>query len=159
MSKLTKEVVELINDSESIKIIATSDEQGNPHIAFKGCLTVLEDGNLAFAEEFEGSQTNINLVKSIWFDRNVEVTVRGKNRTKFQIKGKPYRYAYTGPLFKKFYLAARKKWGPDSDIAGVWVITPEEVKNETFAVKKKEEDEKHPFFKHFDRESVWHKGG
>jgi hypothetical protein len=154
MSKLSKEVADLINDHESIKILATTDEKGVPHTAFKRCLTVLEDGNLAFAEVFEGSQTNINLVRSLWFDKEVELTIRGKNGAIFQIRGKPYKYIYTGPLFKKFYLAARKKWGQDSELAGVWVIIPEEVRDETYEVRKKVEDELHPFFKHFDRESV-----
>ncbi len=154
MSKLSKEVVDLINAPESIKIVATSDEDGNPHTAFKGCLTVLEDGNLAFAEAFEGSRTNINLVRSIWFDKDVQLTIRGKDGAVFQIKGKPYKYVYTGCLFKKFYLAARRNRGLDSELAGVWIITPQEVKNETYEVRKKEEDEKHPFFRHFDRESV-----
>ena len=154
MSELPKEVVDLINDSESIKVLATADEEGNPHTVFKDSLTVLDDGKLAFGEEFEGSQTNVNLVRSIWFNKNVELTVRDRHGTTFQIKGKPYRYVHSGPLFKKFYLAERKKWGPDSELAGVWIITPEEVRNETYEVRKKEEDEKHPFFRHFDRESV-----
>ncbi|MBU1181350.1 MAG: hypothetical protein KKF00_04145 [Proteobacteria bacterium] len=154
MSKLTKEIVDLINDSESIKVLATADEEGNPCTAFKDSLTVLGDGNLAFGEEFEGSQTNVNLVRSIWFNKSVELTVRDRRGTTFQIKGKPYRYVHAGPLFKKFYLAEREKRGPDSELAGVWIITPEEVRNETYEVRKKEEDERHPFFRHFDRESV-----
>lgn len=154
MSLLPKEVLDLINDSESIKILATTDEKGNPHTAFKDSLTVLDDGKLAFGEEFEGSQTNVNLVRSIWFNGNVELTVRDGSGTTYQIKGKPYRYVHAGPLFKEFYLAEREKRGPDSELAGVWIITPEEVRNETYEVRKKEEDEKHPFFRHFDRESV-----
>jgi hypothetical protein len=154
MSILSKNIIDLINDSESIKLVATSDENGNPHIAFKGCLTVLEDGNLAFAEAFEGSQTSINLTRGIWFNNNVELTVRGKDEQTFQIIGKPYKYVYTGELFKKFYQSARKKWGADSELAGVWIITPNEVKNETYEIRKREEDEKHPFFRHLDRSSV-----
>jgi hypothetical protein len=154
MSLLPKEVVDLIKDSESIKVLATTDEKGNPHIAFKDSLTVLDDGKLAFGEEFEGSQTNVNLVRSIWFNGNVILTVRDKGGTTFQIKGKPYRYAHAGPLFKEFYISEREKRGPDSELAGVWIITPEELRNETYEVRKKEEDEKHPFFRHFDRESV-----
>lgn len=154
MSKLPKEVVDLINDSESIKVLATSDEEGNPHTAFKESLTVLEDGNLAFGEEFEGSQTNVNLVRSLWFNKSVELIVRNKDGTTFQIKGRPYRYDHAGPLFKKFYLAEREKRGPDSELAGVWIITPEEFSDETYEVKKKREDERHPFFRHFDRSSV-----
>jgi hypothetical protein len=154
MFKLPKKIVDLINDPGAIKVIATSDEEGNPHTAFKESLTVLDDGNLAFGEEFEGSQTNVNLVRSIWFKKDVELTVRDKNGTTFQIKGKPYRFVHAGPLFKKFYLAEREKRGPDSELAGIWIITPEEVKDETYEVRKKEEDEKHPFFRHFDRSSV-----
>jgi hypothetical protein len=154
MSKLGQEVADLINDSESIKILATADEEGNPHVAFKGCLTVLEDGNLALAEGFEGSQTNINLVRSLWFNKEVELTIRAKDGRVFKITGKPYKYTYTGPLFKRFYQSSREKWGSDSELAGVWIIKPEEFKNETLQVKRKEEDEKHPFFRHLDRESV-----
>lgn len=154
MIRLPKEVVDLISEPESIKIVATTDEEGNPHAVFKDFVNVLEDGNIAFGEEFEGSPTNVNLVRAIWFDKNVELAIRGKDGTTYRIKGKPYKYVYTGPLFKRFYLAARKKWGPDSELAGVWVITPQEVKNETYEVRKKEEDEKHPFFRHLDRSSV-----
>lgn len=154
MSKLTREIVDLINDPESVKVLATADEEGNPCTAFKDGLTVLDDGNLAFGEEFEGSQTNVNLVRSIWFNKDVELTVRDRRGKTFQIIGKPYRYVHAGPLFKKFYLAEREKRGPDSELAGVWIITPEEVRNETYEVRKKEEDERHPFFRHFDRASV-----
>lgn len=154
MVRLTKEVIDLVNDSESVKIVTTADEDGNPHAALKDSLTVLDDGNLAFGEEFEGSQTNVNLVRSIWFNKNVELTVSNKSGTTFQIIGKPYRYAHAGPLFKKFYLSEREKRGPDSELAGVWIITPEEVRNETYEIRRKEEDERHPFFRHFDRSSV-----
>jgi hypothetical protein len=154
MNKLPKEAADIIRDPESIKVLTTVDEEGNPHVAFKDGLTVLDDGNLAFGEEFEGSQTNVNLVRSIWFNKNVELTVRDRSGTTFQIVGKPYRYAHAGSLFKKFYLAEREKRGADSELAGVWVIIPEQVRNETYDVRKKEEDEKHPFFRHFDRSSV-----
>lgn len=154
MYKLPKEAADIIRDSASIKILTTVDEEGNPHAAFKEDLTVLDDGNLAFGEQFEGSQTNVNLVRSIWFDKYVELTVRNGSGATYQITGKPYRYAHSGPLFKKFYLAERRKRGDDSELAGVWIVVPERVRNETYEVRKKEEDDKHPFFRHFDRASV-----
>lgn len=154
MVKLSQETVSIIRNSEAIKILTTVDEEGNPHADFREDLMVLDDGHLAFGEPFEGSQTNVNLVRSLWFDKNVELTVRDGNGTTFQIVGKPYRYTHTGALFKKFYLAEREKRGADSELAGVWIIIPEEVRNETYEVRKKEEDEKHPFFRHFDRASV-----
>ena len=154
MDRLPQEALNLIKNSETIKILTTVDEDGNPHAAFREDLTVQDDGNLAFGEPFEGSQTNVNLVRSLWFDKKVELTLRDRSGTTFQIVGKPYRYAHSGPLFKKFYLAEREKRGADSELAGVWIIKPEEVRNETYDVRKKEEDEKHPFFRHFDRASV-----
>jgi len=154
MDRLPQEALNIIKNSETIKILTTVDEDGNPHAAFREDLTILDDGNLAFGEPFEGSQTNVNLVRSLWFDKNVELTLRDRSGTTFQIIGKPYRYAHSGPLFKKFYMAEREKRGADSELAGVWIIRPEEVKNETYEVRKKEEDEKHPFFRHFDRASV-----
>lgn len=154
MVKLPKEALDIICDPGSVKVLTTVDEDGSPHAAFRDDLTVLEDGNLAFGEPFEGSQTNVNLVRSIWFSRNVELTVRDRSGTTYQITGKPYRYAHAGPLFRQFYLAERKKRGDDSELAGVWIIVPERVRNETYEVRKREEDEKHPFFRHFDRSSV-----
>lgn len=154
MDKLPKEAAEIIRDPGSIKVLTTVDEEGNPHAAFRDDLTVLDDGNLAFGEVFEGSQTNVNLVRNIWFDKNVELTVRDGKGTTFQIIGKPYRFTHAGPLFRKFYLAERERRGADSELAGVWIIVPERIRNETYEVRKEEEDEKHPFFRHFDRASV-----
>jgi len=151
MAKLSKEIVALIRDPRSIKVIATSDDNGIPHSAFKNCLTVLEDGNLAFAEVFEGSRTNANLVRSVWFDKDVDVLVRGEDGTTWRIAARAYKYSYTGPLFQKFYDAARQKRGPDSELGGVWIVTPLEVTNETYSVRKIEEDERHPFYRHLDR--------
>lgn len=152
--KLPKEVTDIIGHPESIKVLTTVGEEGRPHAAFRDDLMVLDDGSLAFGEPFEGSQTNVNLIRSLWFDKKVELTVRNRDGATFQIIGKPYRYAPVGPLFSKFYRAEREKRGADSELAGVWIIRPEEVRNETYDVRKKEEDEKHPFFRHFDRASV-----
>jgi predicted pyridoxine 5'-phosphate oxidase superfamily flavin-nucleotide-binding protein len=154
MSKLPEEVIRLLKDYESNKALATVDDQGNPHVVFKGSVTVLDDGSIAYAEVLESSQTNANLIYSLWFDKKVAVIVRGKDGISYQIKGKPVRYDYTSPLFKEFYLKARERKGPDSEVAGVWIIAPESVRNETPAVRKAEEEKKHPFFRHLDRESV-----
>lgn len=154
MVRLPKEIADIINEPGAVKVLTTVDEEGNPHASFKDGLTVLEDGSLAFGEEFEGSQTNVNLIRSLWFNKTVELTVRGGAGTTYRIAGKPYRYDHAGPLFKKFYAAERQKRGADSELAGVWVVVPEQFRDETYAVRKKEEDERHPFFRHFDRSSV-----
>lgn len=154
MSVLSQEVIELIKDRESFKVLATVDDKGIPHVVFKGSLTVLDENTLVYAEAIESSQTNSNLINSLWFDKKIAITVRGKNGISYQIKGKPVRYDFTSKLFKEFYRKAREKKGSDSELSGLWYIEPEAVKNETPSVRRVEEDRKHPFFRHLDRQIV-----
>lgn len=154
MVKLQEEVIRLLKDPEAQKALATVDEQGVPHLVFKDSLTVLDDGKIAYAEELDSSQANKNMVRGIWFDKTVAVTV-AKESVAYQIKGKPYKCLITGALFKQFLMEARKKRGPDSDIQSVWIITPEEVRDATPAQRVKDEEQNRPFFnRHLDRESL-----
>ncbi len=150
---LPAEVIELLKDPSAVKVVATTDERGHPHAELKESLTVLDDGVIAYGEALESSRTNSNMLRSIWFDKVVAVLVRGNSGRSYQIKGKAYRYVINGPIFKQFYLDARRKEGPDSELAGVWLITSDEVSNETFSVRKEEEERKHPGMRHFDRAS------
>lgn len=154
MSLLTAQIIALLEDPEAVKVVATTDEQGRPHAVRREGFTVLDDGSLAYAEGLESSQTNSNLLRALWYDRYVAVTVFGKEGAAFQIKGKPVRFDFTSPLYKRFYQAARESYGKDSDITGVWLIAPEEVRNEAFEVRKAEEERTHPYFRHLDRESI-----
>jgi hypothetical protein len=154
MVKLQEEVIRLLKDPEAQKALATVDEKGVPHLVFKDSLTVLDDGKIAYAEELDSSQANKNMVRGIWFDKTVAVTV-AKESVAYQIKGKPYKCLITGALFKQFLMEARKKKGPDSDIQSVWIITPEEVRDATPAQRVKDEEQNRPFFnRHLDRESL-----
>lgn len=150
---LTAEVIELLRDPSTLKVLATTDEAGNPHAVLKDTLTILDDGFIAYGETLESSRTNSNVLRSTWFDKVVAVLLCSADGRSYQIKGKPYRYVTTGSLFKQFYLAARRRDGPDSDLAGIWLIAPLEVRNETFAVRKEEEERKHPNMRHLDRAS------
>lgn len=147
---LPEAAVKMLLDPKSIKVLATTDDQGNVHVVAKDSLTLLDDGSLAYGEVMESSLTNANMVRGIWFDRRLAVLVSRQGRC-YQIKGKPHRYVTTGPLFKQFYLAAREKLGPDSDLAGVWIIAVDEVREQTLAARKAEEERKHPNMRHFDR--------
>lgn len=55
----------------------------------KDSLKVLDDGTLAFYELLETSQTQKNLVYSIWFNKYVSVTVVTKDGRSYQLKGIP----------------------------------------------------------------------
>jgi len=150
MSKLPEELIALLNDTGSIKVIATIDGEGHPHVVVKGSLTTLDDETIVFAEGLEGSLSNKNLVRSIWFDKKVAINIT-KGLTSYQVKGRPYKYLITGRVFRQLLDRARERRGAEADIAGVWVITPEEVRNESPAVRSSlARDERGLFHSHLD---------
>ena len=151
--QLSRNIIELIEDNNTTKVLATLDANGFPHAVVKQSLHTGEDGNLLYLELLESSLTNRNLVRSIWFNQKVSIALWGKNGQSYQIKGKPVKTHITGPLFQKHYLAVRERLG-DVELAAVWVIEPEEVVDESFARRKAEEEAAHPFFRHLDRLAV-----
>ncbi|MBC7963109.1 MAG: pyridoxamine 5'-phosphate oxidase family protein, partial [Steroidobacteraceae bacterium] len=102
-TKLNKEIIALFNSDDSTKVLATVNEQGYPHAATKPYIRVADDGNLLYLELVESSRTQKNLVRSIWFDQKVSISVSGKNGQSWQIKGKPVKTLITGPVFLHHY--------------------------------------------------------
>jgi predicted pyridoxine 5'-phosphate oxidase superfamily flavin-nucleotide-binding protein len=151
--QLTQDIIDLIEDKETTKVLATLDADGFPHAVVKQSLQPGEDGTLLYLELLESSLTNRNLVRSIWFNQKVSIALTGKNGQSYQIKGKPVKTHITGPVFQKHYLAVRERFG-DVDLAAVWVIEPEEITDESFARRKAEEEAAHPLFRHLDRLAV-----
>ena len=96
---LSAEVISLLKDRASLKVLATTDGQGNPHAVVKGSLTVLDDGLLAYREAIASSRANANMLRSVWFDKAVSVLVVGSNGHAYQIKGRTHRYVISGPIF------------------------------------------------------------
>jgi|AGTN01.1.fsa_nt_gi hypothetical protein len=148
--KLTEEVLRLLESGDTVKILATVDGNGVPHAVVKDAVFPDEEGKLISLEVIESSRTNSNLVHSIWFKRKVALTLLGSDGTSYQIKGTPTHCLVTGPIFERHYRAVREKLG-DVDLAAVWVIVPEEIRNETFRVRAEEEAVAHPLFLHLDR--------
>jgi hypothetical protein len=158
MGLLNRELIDIIQDDKSIKMIATVDEEGFPHVVQREDFKVLEDESIVFAEWRESSLTNSNLVRAIWFGGRAALFVSFVSNNKnvsYQIKGIPVRFDYVSSLYREFYAAARKKYGGDSDITGLWYIKPIEIRNENPTVHRKEEETIHPYFRHLDRDSIW----
>ena len=149
-TKLNKEIIALFSSDDSTKVLATVNEQGYPHAAAKPYIRVDDDGNLLYLELVESSLTQKNLVRSIWFDQKVSISVSGKNGQSWQIKGKPVKTLITGPVFLHHYQDVRQRLG-DVGLSAVWVIEPEEVINEYILVRHAEEELAHPLFRHLDR--------
>jgi hypothetical protein len=147
---LGKEIKELFNDEQTVKVLATTDKDGTPHAVFKASIDMNEDGNIQYLELIESSQTNMNMVNSIWFKHKVAISIKTQDGRSYQIKGTPIKTHISGAIFEKYYKQARQKLN-DSDLAAVWIIEPEEVINESYEYRKKEEETKHPLLKHLDR--------
>jgi hypothetical protein len=149
-TKLNKEIIALLGSDDSTKVLATVNELGYPHAAVKPYILADDDGNLLYLELVESSLTQKNLVRSIWFDQKVSISVSGKNGQSWQIKGKPVKTLITGPVFLHHYQDVCQRLG-DVGLSAVWVIEPEEVINENILVRHTEEEQAHPVFRHLDR--------
>lgn len=147
---IPQQAIDLFADPDAIRVLATMDEHGVPHLAVKQSLQLAADGALLYLELLESSRTNRNMVRSIWFDREIAVIIRGDGDCCFQIKGKPVKAHIAGPVFRKHYQAVREQLG-DVDLAAVWVIYPSEVIDQGLSTRREQEELKHPFFNHLDR--------
>lgn len=148
--EITEEIAALLGKAETVKILITTDEEGVPHAVVKNSLRLDERNQLIYLELLESSQTNKNMVRSIWFNRPISVAVVGANGESYQIKGKPTKAIVSGPLFRKYYAQTRELDG-DSDLAAVWVIEPQKIIDQSFPVRRRQEEAGRPYFKHLDR--------
>ncbi|MDR1367098.1 MAG: pyridoxamine 5'-phosphate oxidase family protein [Candidatus Accumulibacter sp.] len=147
---LSAETIELINDPETVKVLATVDAKGNPHAVVKKSLHAASDGTIHLLEILEASASQRNLTASLWFERCVAVLLFHGDGRQVQIKGKPVHCHVSGPLFLDHYARLRERLG-DVDLSGVWVIEPDEVIDESYAARKDWQQSEHPVFIHLDR--------
>lgn len=141
---------ELFNDPATVGTVATLDESGAPYAVPSPFLHLDAAGRLVHLELLETSTTHRNLLRSIWFDRPVTVTLSGKDGRVAVVKGRVHKAHVSGPLFSDYYRKVREQLG-DADLAAGWLIEVQEVVDETYALRKAREEELHPFFRHLDR--------
>lgn len=150
MSLLTAEILQLLDQQATTRVVATTDELGSPYAIASPLLSAGAEGELVHLELLEKSATNRNLLRSLWFDKRVSITLAAPDGRSFVIHGKPVKALITGPVFRAHYQRVRTLLG-DADLAAVWLIEPEEVVNETYDVRKQEEEDRFPFTIHLDR--------
>lgn len=146
---LDEHVTALLNDETAIKALATTGKQGVPHVVVDHTISVDANGNILYLELIETSETNTNLVNSLWFKRKISIHI-AKDDARYEIKGIPVRSVISGPLFEHYYKITRE-WGEDVDLSTVWIIEPEEISNESYAFRRQKEIENHPLIGHLDR--------
>jgi hypothetical protein len=153
MLQLDKPLVEALHDARTLKALATSDASGSPHVVERRSIHLDADGNLVELEQLQSSPANPNLIRSLWFDRTVAVSVSDHAGRSWQITGKPIKVYVTGPLFRRFYDQVRRESG-DVDLAAVWIIQPLAMIEETPGVRQAEDEPQHPYHRHLDRLAV-----
>lgn len=146
--KLDETVKSLLRDFDTVKILATVDQDGKPHVTCKDSIRLNNKGNLEYDEFIESSQTNKNLVFAIWFRKQVAINILGRNKTSYQIKGTPVKAVICGKRFEERYQKLKEEQG--ADLSAIWIIEPEEVIEETLAVRKAVEETLHPILRHLD---------
>lgn len=149
MGIISEELKTQINQNTSLKSVTAVLKSGIPHTAYKGSLHVDEDGKIAFFDLLESSRINEALVYAIWFEKYVTVNVLTEDKKSYEIVGKPEKSITQGRYFEEVYKKVKRE--RDSDLNAIWIIEPLEVREQTYAVRKKQQEEEYPFLKHLDR--------
>lgn len=151
--EINDEIKELIKNPSTIKVLATKDKNGEVHAVFKGSIGINDEGNLYVYEIMESSQTQRNLTYALWFNKRVSVLLKGEDGTSYQIKGYPYYDHTCGPLFEETYKQLIER-DEELDLAGIWEIIPDEIREETFKKRLKQERETLPILGHLDKDFI-----
>jgi hypothetical protein len=145
----------LLENAATTANIATLDENGAPISVPSPFLRLDEKGRLVHLELLETSTTHRNLLRSIWFERPVSITLNGRDNRVLVITGRPCKAHVSGPLFSDYYRQVRALLG-DADLAAVWLIEPQQIHDETYLIRKVREEALHPFHLHLDRLAIKH---
>ena len=150
MAIISDEIKEIINNPDSLKVIAANDREGVPHIVYKGSLHV-EGNQLVFYDLLQSSTINKNLINAIWFDGKLAINILSKDRRSFHIIGRPEKSITAGRYFEQVYVDLQEKKGRETDLNAIWFIVPEEIKEVTYTVRQKEQQEQYPILGHLDQ--------
>ena len=75
MLKLTAEILQLLEVPTTTRVLATTDEFGTPYAIASSFLQAGDGGELVHLELLEKSTSNRNLLRSLWFDKKVSLTL------------------------------------------------------------------------------------
>lgn len=148
--EISEELKNILSDGGTVKVLASLTPDGAVHSAVKESIFADDNGNIVYLEYFEKSQTNIDLVNSIWFDKEISITAVTSDKRAFFIKGKPVRTRVFGREFEKYYREAGAN-DPENDLVAVYYIEPTQIYEQTFAVQRAEHKAKYPLYVHLDK--------
>ena len=77
---------ELLDDTGTTKIVATTTEDGSPYAVTSPFLHLNHDGFFVHLELLETSITNKNLLRDLWYDKKAAINLTGKDGRSFLIQ-------------------------------------------------------------------------
>ena len=113
MVKMPKEVMEIFNDWDALKAVATADAEGKLNVVPIKAFSVVDEETLAFGDVFLG-KTKANLGAT----KKVAVTAF-KGSTGYQIKGTFQEFLTSGPIFEEMKEAVKEKLKLDAKSAAI----------------------------------------
>jgi len=148
--QLTKEIIDFINTPGNIKALASISKDGELHVVYKGSLKATDDGFLVYDEVIENSQTNKNVLNSLWFNKEVAINILSPDKRSIQIKGIPVKSLVHGAVFEEHYRAIQER-SKDNDLGAVYFIKPTKIIEESFNIQKEYYEKDEPLYIHLDR--------
>ncbi len=128
MTRIPREVANLFNDPESVKVLVTLNQYDVPHCVPIGTLSIPTPDIIAFAV-IMAEETHKNLLNN---PDKIVTTTAVKGSESFQIKAKPKEYLTEGAAFDAF----KQRFGTiimtsGFEIKGVWILEPLEIYNQS----------------------------
>lgn len=145
---INEQIIRAINDTSSIKFLATTDKDGVPHLVAKQSIHY-KDGYIVYLERLEGSKTNQNMTYSLWFDKTVAINILSSDGKSIQLKGVPRKMINAGSIFEDYYKEINSI--DNGDLAAVYYIEIHTISNECLEHREMEHSIKHPLYMHIDR--------
>ncbi len=123
--ELPREVMDLINDPQSIKMLSTFSGEDTPHSVPLGSLNAPSPDSI-ICGKIQMKETHANLETALRNHGYVSVlVVRGKEA--YQVRCRPKAFDTDGPIFQ----AMRGKLPEKMPLYGVWLLEPVELINQT----------------------------
>jgi hypothetical protein len=119
MARLPEKAVELFNDLQAMKVIATVDATGKPHLTPKGTMMAIDDETIAYSE-MAGGKTKANLEST-----KQAAMLACKEQKAWKARGVLQGVYTSGDVFEQFKKTVKEKLG--LDVNNVVTIKVEEV--------------------------------
>ena len=123
---LPKNVIELLNDKETVKILASKSDDHRLHAVPVGSLGATDERTIFFGSILM-KETQANLERALGSDDLVSVLVVKGDRA-YQMRCKVLEFQMHGALYNKMSAAAKVRRMP---FLGVWILEPEEIINQS----------------------------